>query len=111
GVPESGVLSCLGGEELLDQNCGVIRILLGEKVAAVHRFPPHARSPLSPNAEWAIIGCIESVERTTFGPQMQHRTFDSPGRFFVRAIVFHIDSRCSSIFLTDPMNAGGITKS
>lgn len=99
----------LGGEELLDENCGVVRVLFREEVAILHRLALHVRSPLPPYAQWTAILCIESVERATLGPQMQHRTFDALGRFLVGTVVLDIDRRRSSIFLTDSMNADRIT--
>ena len=63
-----GLMSGLCGEELLDQNCGVVRILFREEVATIHRLALHVRSPLPPYAQWTAILCIESVERATLGP-------------------------------------------
>src|SRR5208282_6215767 len=96
-------------EELFDENGSVIRILLREKVAALHRLSLRPRSPLPPNAERTTVFCIERVEWTALSPQMQHRTFNSLGRFLVRTIVFDIDRCRGSIFLADSVNAGGIT--
>src|ERR1700747_391044 len=41
---------------------------------------------------------------------MQHRAFDSLGRFLVRTIMFDIDRCRGSIFLADSMDASGIAK-
>jgi hypothetical protein len=46
-----------------------------------------------------------SIERTTFGAQMEDRAFDSFREFLVRAIMFDIDRCGGSIFLTDAMHA------
>ena len=62
------LMSGLCGEELLDENCGVVRILFREEVATRHRLPLRVRSPLPPNAQWTAFFCIESVERATLGP-------------------------------------------
>ena len=40
---------------------------------------------------------------------MQHGTFDSPGPFLIRTIVFDIDGRCRSILLADSTNASRVT--
>src|SRR5258708_38221368 len=95
-------------EELLNQNHGVVRVLFGEKVAAFHRLTVRVRRPLPQNAQRTAVFCIESVERATFGPKMQHRTLDSPGRFLVRTIMLDIDRGCGSILLADSVNAGRI---
>jgi len=102
-------MSGLCGQELLDENCGVVRILFREEVATLHRLALRVRSPLPPNAQRTAVLCIESIERATLGPQMQHRTFDTLGRFLVGTVVLDIDRRRSSIFLTDSMNADRIT--
>src|SRR5258705_12048952 len=39
---------------------------------------------------------------------MEHRTFDTLGRFLVDTVVLDIDRRRRSIFLTDSVNAGRI---
>lgn len=82
-------------------NCGVVRILFREEVATLHRLPLRVRSPLPPNAQWTAIVSIESVERATLSPEMEHRTLDTPGRFHVDTVVLDIDSRRSAIFLTE----------
>src|SRR5580700_9903820 len=56
------------GEELVDETSSVIGALFREEVATFHRLPLCARSPLTPNAQRTAVFCIESVERTTFGP-------------------------------------------
>ena len=63
-----GLMSGLCGEELLDENCGVVRVLFREEVATFHRLSLRVRSPLPPNAQRTAVFCIESVERTTLGP-------------------------------------------
>jgi hypothetical protein len=62
------LMSGLCGEEPLDENCGVVRILFREEVATLHRLPLRVRSPMPPNAQWTAIFCIESVERAMLGP-------------------------------------------
>ena len=64
-VPDLLLMSGLYGEELLDENCGVVRILFREEVATLHRPALRVRSPLPPYAQWTAILCIESVERAT----------------------------------------------
>ena len=68
GAGQIGLMTGSCGEELLDQNCGVVRILFREEVATLHRLPLRVRSPLPPYAQWTAILCIESVERSTLGP-------------------------------------------
>jgi len=67
-LPDVVLMYGLCGEELLDENCGVVRILFREEVATLHRLALRVRSPLPPNAQWTAILCIESVERATLGP-------------------------------------------
>src|SRR6266481_9089957 len=98
-------------EKLFYENSSVVRILFRKKVAALHRPALRPRSPLSPNAERTTIFCVESIERATLGPEIQHWAFDSSGRFLVGAIVFDINRCRGSIFLTDSMNAGRIAVS
>jgi len=68
GAGQIGLMTGSCGEELLDQNCGVVRILFREEVATLHRLALRMRSPLPPYGQWTAILCIESVERTTLGP-------------------------------------------
>jgi hypothetical protein len=68
GAPDLLLMSGSCGEELLDENCGVVRILFREEVATLDRLPSRVRSPLPPNAQWTAIFCIERVERATLGP-------------------------------------------
>src|ERR1700731_2710500 len=96
----------LSGEEQLHDVRSFVRILFWEEVATLYRLPLHLRSPLPPYAERTAVFCIVSVNPTAFRPQVQHRAFNFFRRFFVRAVVFNIDRRCSSIFLTDTMHAG-----
>src|SRR5580704_3156116 len=74
-------------------------------MASLHRLSVCVGSPLAPYAQRTAVFRIKCVERTTLGPQMQHRALDSPGSFFVRAIMFDIDGRRSSILFTDSMHA------
>src|SRR5215472_4097022 len=97
-----------GGEELLDQNGGIVRILLRKKVPALHRLSVDARSPLPPNAQGPAIFCVESVQRAALGPKMKHRTADAPGCFLARTIVLDINRGRGTVFLADSMNAAGI---
>ena len=66
--PGPFTMSGLCREEPLDQNCCVLSILFGEKVATLHRLSLRGWGPLPPNAERTAVFCIESVERATLGP-------------------------------------------
>ena len=68
GAGQIGLMTGSCGEELLDQNCRVVRILFREEVATLHRLALRVRSPLPPNAQWTAFFCIQSVERATLGP-------------------------------------------
>lgn len=71
------------GDELLDENCGVVRILFREEVATLHRLAMRVRSPLPPNAQWTAILCIESVERATLGGQRFFLSTSKEGAVFI----------------------------
>ena len=88
-----------------------VRIFFREKVAALHWLSLRPRRPLPPNAERTTVFCIESVERTTLGPEMQHWALDSLGCFLVGAIVFDINRCRGAILLADSMNPGRIAVS
>jgi len=60
----------LGGDELPDENCGVVGILFRKEVATLHRLPVRLWSPLPPNSKWTAVFFIESVERATLGPYL-----------------------------------------
>ena len=47
GAGRIGLMSGLCGEELLDENCGVVRILFREEVATLHRLAIACRRALS----------------------------------------------------------------
>src|SRR5580658_679432 len=79
-------------------------------MAPLHRLSVSARSPLPPDTKRPSVFCVEGVERPALRPQMQHRTFDSPGRLFVSSIVFDVDRCGRSILLADPMNSLGVAK-
>src|SRR5271170_6205265 len=73
-------------KELLDENCGVVRILFRKEVAALHRLSARVRSPLPPDAERPGVFRVKSIERTALGPEMQHRAFDLFRCFLIRMI-------------------------
>jgi hypothetical protein len=98
----------LGGKKLFNENRSLVRVFFREKVATLHWLSLRPWRPLPPNAERTTVFCIESVERTTLGPEMQHWALDSLGCFLVGAIVFDINRCRGAIFLADSMNASGI---
>jgi hypothetical protein len=67
----------------------VSSVLFREEVAAFHGLSARAE-PI--DAQRSSVSCIESIERTTLGPQMQHRALDPAGSRLVGAVVFDIDS-------------------
>ena len=73
-----------------------------------HCLSVGAPGPLPPNSKRSAVSCVESVERSTLCPEMQHRALDFPGVFFVRAVVFYIDRGGGPIFLTDAVHAGRV---
>src|SRR5215467_8045613 len=96
------------GEKLLEQTRGVVRVLLREEVATLHRLPVRVPGPLPPDAKRTATLCIQRVERAALGPQMRHRAFDSLRRLLVGPIVLHINRGRRSILFTDSMDASRI---
>ena len=70
----------------LDEGYGLVRVFFREEVATLHRLTLRLRSPLPPNSQRSSVFCIESVERTTLGPQVQHRAFNFSSRLLCRHV-------------------------
>src|SRR5258708_35818594 len=80
----------LGRKVLFDENSGVLRILVPEKVAALHWLALRPRSNLTPNAERTSLCCVEIIERDTICQYLHQRDLEPPEPCVVGETVFEL---------------------
>src|SRR5438445_11005068 len=91
-------------EKLPQQLRGYVRILLRQKMSAIHRRAAHIGRPFLPRIEWRR----RRARNTGITPQRQHRDGDLLAGIGIYLVDFVVGIAAGAVILAPPVHEGGV---